>query len=195
MKRLRFKLNVVPDKSAKYWYDRARQYIEYLAIDKSHVTLLCDLIAATSPRKQVKNNIILAYKIYHEYVTTGKIVLTGIMGTHKKNVIRACTGQALSGNKVRAFAENLKGNLQVVTIDMHIIKAYHKSEVNITDTVYKFLSDKIRSEASDLGIMPARYQAMVWQASRTKYQSRQGKKLKVMPVTFDRAITEVINTI
>ncbi len=79
---------------------------------------------------------------------------------------RALKREPLSGNKVRAFADNLKGNRHKVTIDIWICRYYGVE--TLTDKVYQELSDRICSEAAIAGMKPAEYQAMIWTIARVK---------------------------
>jgi hypothetical protein len=152
-----------------HWYEDANQLIvrEY----GDDADFFCKLLAATSPRKQVKANWKLAARIYRTWkrrdVEPDKFgdVLGGLMPAHANNVIRTLQGKPLSGLKVNAFYRNLMGDLSVVTIDMWIIKAYGLKK-SLTELQYKRLTDKITAEAESCGLLPAQYQALVWTAAR-----------------------------
>lgn len=129
--------------------------------------LFIDILAATSPRKQIAANWRLAMRIYHVWKTQGTKAdfMIGTLPAHRKNIKRALCRQELSGNKVRAFAENLKGNLDAVTIDVWIQRWYKAEELTtgtLTDRRYKILAQHIREEAFDNGYKPAEWQAIIW---------------------------------
>jgi len=87
----------------------------------------------------------------------------GVMKTHKPNVIRALKREPLSGNKVRAFAANLKGNLEEVTIDVWVCRFFGwDDKKSMTDKVYKERADHIRLLANCKNLKPAEYQAVIW---------------------------------
>lgn len=152
-----------------HWYRDANKIIvrEYGA----DTEFFCKLLAATSPRKQVKANWRLASDIYRKYKARSDNpaafgdVLGGLMPAHAMNVIRTLQGKPLSGLKVNAFSKNLMGDLSVVTIDMWIIKAYGLKK-SLTELQYRRLSDKITKEALECGLLPAEYQALIWTAAR-----------------------------
>jgi len=100
------------------WYQESRQVIEELYGDDAD--MFCDLLAATSPRKQVKVNWDIAQHIYERYKHDGYIDCKGLMGSHIPNVLRALYREPLHGYKVPAFAANLKGDMNRVTIDTWI---------------------------------------------------------------------------
>jgi hypothetical protein len=139
----------------------------------SDADLFIDILAATSPRKQVSANWRLAMRIYHiwkighgwaklaydtEYDAN---LMTGTLPAHRKNIIRALWRESLSGNKVRAFAANLKGDLDAVTIDVWM-QRYYGCEGTLTDKKYNELADRIRQDSVANGLEPAEYQAIIW---------------------------------
>lgn len=175
------------------WYSEAHDLIvrEY----GDDADFFAKLLAATSPRKQVKANWRLADKIYKAYKThqsnlnmfrsfdhgdinkssvfretkkSGNVlgdVLGGLMPAHAINVIRTLQGKDISGLKVNAFYQNLSGNYHVVTVDMWILLAYGFKK-SLTELQYQRLSDKIKAEAYECGLLPAQYQALIWTAIR-----------------------------
>lgn len=151
------------------WYAKCRAEIE--KIYGTDADLFCDLLAATSPRKQVKANWNLAVKIYELYtavgismcahmVRTNKSGIAGIIPCHKNNIHNALFGEPLSGRKVRAFAANLKGDLTQVTVDVWIGRFYGYEK--ITNEVYDHIEWVIKECAELLGMQPAELQAELW---------------------------------
>lgn len=149
------------------WYKTAATIIKKRF--GSDYALVCDLLAATSPRKQVKANWKLAVRIYHAHKDGKPNPAQGLMPCHKANVDRALKQSPLSGNKVKAFAENLKGNAEAVTIDVWVLRYYNIKKETLSDKDYKELSDRIRAEAKEQNLAPAEYQAIIWTISRAKY--------------------------
>jgi hypothetical protein len=147
----------------KTWYKESREAIEAL-YDKPD--LFCDLLAATSPRNQVKANWRLADKIYMAVQNNEPIPLQGALPCHKGNIDRAIKGLKLSGKKVCSFAENLKGNLEEVTIDIWVLRYYEYQETSLSGKKYELLADRIRQEAKEQGLKPAEYRAKIWTIAR-----------------------------
>lgn len=144
--------------------------------------LFIDILAATSPRKQIKANWRLAMRIYHIW-TTKNVVLegwdnndifaqnlfAGTLPAHRYNIMRALKGEPLSGNKVRAFAANLKGDLEQVVIDVWMQRALSpglKEGRTLTNQEYKRLANIIAYEAEAQDMKPAEWQAIVWCGAR-----------------------------
>ena len=152
-----------------HWYEDANKLIvrEY----GDDADFFCKLLAATSPRKQVKANWKMAAEVYRLYKNRSHNpkafgdYLGTLMPAHLINVLRTFAGKPLSGLKVNAFYRNLAGDLSVVTIDMWIIKAYGLKK-SLTELQYKRLTDKITAEAEQCGLLPAQYQALIWTAAR-----------------------------
>jgi len=141
----------------KHWYQRSRILIYKLFGEDA--PLFIDILAATSPRKRIKENWRCAVRIYHSY-KRGKVNWYGIMETQKANVQRALDREPLSGDKVFAFSENLKGDLTAVTVDTWICKAYNIK--NLTPKRRRFITNDIKDKARELGMFPAEYQAILW---------------------------------
>jgi hypothetical protein len=170
----------------KNWYQECGDSIR--AEFGADSELFIDLLAATSPRKQVSANWRLAMRIYHvwknepqkdwflrcyaankqydkssDYILFHNNMFKGVMKPHRPNVIRALMRQPLSGNKVRAFAANLKGNLNEVTIDVWVCRYYGwDDKKSMTDKVYKQRAAHIKMCSAIYGLKPAEYQATIW---------------------------------
>lgn len=135
--------------------------------------LVAGLLAATSPRVAVKKSWRLAVRVYKAYKAGHEPDWTGYLPNHISNVRRVLAGQELSGPKVRRFYENLTGNLNVVTIDVWMVRYMLKGEhTTISEKDYVQLERKFRRTAKYHGLEPAELQAIIW----TAYRFSQGKK-------------------
>lgn len=175
MRKIRLQLKVELDKvdySALNWYQDANKLIRQLY--GKHWKLFCDILAATSPRKQVKANWRIADVIVRAYIdranNPGKFgdLLGGnrILPAHRNNIVRALAGRKINGQKVWRFAENLKGDLNVVTIDVWLCRAYGIDDKLLTSSLYKRLEKRIQRDAKRCKVTPAGYQAVIWYAIR-----------------------------
>ncbi len=154
------------------WYQDSRAVIVERFGDDAD--MFCDILAATSPRKQVKANWNLAVKILREYKSTGSYFRRGMMKSHWMNVDRALKGEPLSGYKVPAFAANLRGDLERVTIDTWVLSFFRLKQYQIRRAEYFRMEKAIQMLARHRGMKPAEYQAMIWckaveRAGRTPY--------------------------
>lgn len=158
------------DYKAVDWYPNATKLIKELYGDNWR--LFVDVLAATSPRQSVKRNwrqsaaIVQAYANRDVKPKCFGDLLGSVMGTHLNNVVRALQQRPLSGQKVSRFSENLKGNLQVVTIDVWICKAFGIGHKELTTKLYNRLERRIQTDAKKQGIAPANWQAVLWYAVR-----------------------------
>ncbi len=148
------------NKTASNWYAESRQVIEELYGEDAN--MFCDILAATSPRKQVKVNWDIAQNIYKRYKHDGYIDCQEVMGPHIPNVLRALYGEPLHGWKVPAFAANLKGDLNRVTIDLWVLRYFNLRQTRIRRKEYYRLEAAIQKMARRRGMKPAEYQAVIW---------------------------------
>ncbi len=142
------------------WYSDSRKTIE--KIFGNDADLFCDLLAATSPRKQVKVNWSLAKRIYQEYKNTGVFDDKGLFPCHILNVERALAREPLHGYKVPAFAANLKGDMNRVTIDMWVLYYFGLQQSRIRRKEYYRMEAAIQKMARRRNMKPAEYQAKIW---------------------------------
>lgn len=165
----RLQCRVQPDDvdfKAVNWYGDATKLIKEL--HGENWRLFIDLLAATSPRQSVKRNWRQTSDILAAYVNRGQKpnvfgdILGDVMSSHLNNVVRALAGRPINGPKVSRFAENLKGNLGVVTIDVWICKAYGIEHKALTTSVYNRLESKIIGDAKRQCLAPANWQAVLW---------------------------------
>lgn len=173
MKTIRLQCRVRPDGDdykAVNWYPDATKLTQQLYGD--HWQLFVDLLAATSPRQSVKRNWRQSAAILAAYIDRDARpnrfgdMLGDVMASHLNNVVRALQRRPISGQKVSRFAENLKGNLDVVTIDVWICKAYGIEPKALTANVYNRLETKIRTDAKQQELCAANWQAVIWRAVR-----------------------------
>lgn len=178
-KRIRLQLKVQLDRmdySALTWYQDSTKLIKKLY--GKNWRLFVRLLAATSPRQAVKRNwrqtagLVKAYVERKEKPKRFGDLLADVMASHMPNVIRALQGRQLSGPKVSRFAENLMGNLDVVTIDVWICKAYGIEHKKLSAALYARLEKKIIADARRTKATPAGYQAVIWYAIRREHGLR-----------------------
>ena len=106
--------------------------------------------------------------IYRKWTTGQGLDLSQSIRTHHPNIRRAIRNEPLSGPKVSAFAANLMGDFERVTIDVWVLRYYGLSG-SITGKRYAELADRIRHEAREHGYDPAEFQAIIWTIIRKQY--------------------------
>jgi len=161
------------DFRAGLWYSESTKLIKELYGENWR--LFVDLLAATSPRSQVKKNWKIADALLRAYLDRQAKpekyfnLLINLLPAHVNNVLRAFQGKKLHGPKVYRFAENLKGNLDVVTIDVWICRAYGIEQKSLSKTAYKKLENRIIADARRHKQRPANWQAIIWYCIRRTY--------------------------
>lgn len=141
------------------WYANANSIARELSITSGHsLEVTSSVIAAFSPRCPWARNVFLATEFL-----AGNPVAT--LGSSIRNAEKALTMgfDALNGRKTNAFARNIAGNLDAVTIDTWMIKAAGlDSSKSLNKTTYNELSDAVIEVANDYNLRPAVTQALIW---------------------------------
>lgn len=143
-----------------------------------------DIVAATSPRSKVDQNIRRGSYLLAEDVAGRPIADLknpdfpagyGHLAHETQNyMLRDLAGggsfSALNRPKVSSFAENLKGNQAPMTIDTHnfaAITGNMKNKKSPSNTQYKYLEDFQVELADKMNMTPAQFQASVWMGADT----------------------------
>lgn len=69
---------------------------------------------------------------------------------------------ALRGRKTNSFAWNIAGNMDVVTIDVWMIRAAGYERLDANQTMYNDMENVILELAYVFGVEPAQLQALIW---------------------------------
>ena len=139
-----------------------------------------DLVAATSPRSKVGENVRNA-SYYYGLAQRGEPLpaRTGnalneplpspyghiaqrLHVQNANNVLNEGGWPVLQNPKPASFVENLAGNQMPVTIDTHNIRLLGSELDKPAKTEYGFLERAQQEEAAKLGMTPAQYQASAW---------------------------------
>lgn len=147
---------------AKTWYKSAKcnAYAISFTMDIP-LENAASIISAFSPRVQWTRNMSLAWQF-----ATGQDVKC--LGNSIRAAQRAKMSgfSALKGLKTNAFARNIAGDLDCVTIDAWMLRPFGLKAVNKTN--YRTLSDAIRTVALEVNMTPADLQALIWVRLRKK---------------------------
>lgn len=168
------------------WYRRAAESLRQLF--GSDAEIFVRLLAATSPRQGVTENLSMSLRIWIEWNKAGRPVdakgiknvlrpIPGAMfGSRIKNTVRALQGKGrLSGYKVNSFSSNLLGDFEAVTNDAWMAAfAGIDQKVFGTKAGYLAFNAKVRKTASKLGISPAEVQEAIWSFAKTLSALRTG---------------------
>ena len=150
------------------WYANVRESAHEMAaeFDTDYETVAY-VLAATSPRTMWSFNV-----KHTRAILAGEDTPSGALGTNDARG-RAVLDYGLSkignGPKVNAFARNIAGDENAVTIDMWAFAAACgdlPASILARRGVYEMVADAYRIAARKFGISPAQMQAVVWVAIR-----------------------------
>lgn len=148
---------------AATWYVEAQEYARDLAI-KYEVTLdvAAGVIAAFSPRTRWVENVRNA----DLFLNGDPVPTLGNNIRMAEAVVREQNIEALRGRKTNSFAYNIAGNMDVVTIDVWMIRAagYSRNDANVT--MYNEMESAVMELAYSFGVEPAQLQALIWVCAR-----------------------------
>lgn len=150
------------------WYPSALQVAtDYASAYGVSVECAVTVIAHMSPRLHWSRNIAGA-----AIVLSGQDA-KGFMGMSVKNAKKAIASNdplsTLNGNKVKAFAANILGDENAVTIDVWSLRViFGDQEFNdkITTKLYDAYAHSFRLAAKRIGISPRDLQAICWTVAR-----------------------------
>ena len=140
------------------WYARARSWCLKLAHETGYdPRTVADVTAALSPRLQWSVNQRLARNFL-----LGRPI-KGVLQNSMLRALRARVGEGVGeGPKVQAFAANLRGNLERVTVDVWVLRALGIESDRINLGEYRRLEQAIRKAAHMRGENPADFQSVLW---------------------------------
>lgn len=153
------------------WYAEAEDLARSLADTAGSLQIAAEVIAALSPRTIWSRNVVQAYAlVHHDEHLSGSLTRNVEMA---RRVIAGETG-VLKGNKTRAFAANIAGDRERVTVDVWAARAVGVDEDLLTRKgVYDAVEHAYRLAARRRGVEPATMQATVWVIARRNGMSEQ----------------------
>ncbi|WP_164911543.1 DUF7178 family protein [Mycobacteroides franklinii] len=156
------------------WYDSARQWV-IEAAERHNVSneVVAGVIAAYSPQTRWVDNLRDA-----EYHLAGSPLRSGVMGSNVRRAA-AVIEQGLdglgNGPKVKAFARNILGDTDAVTVDVWAARAAFgtmdkaiAAQMIAWVGAYDKVADAYRKAAAHAGVPASVMQATVWVAIRGK---------------------------
>ncbi len=147
------------------WYPLAEQVVRRLAAATGRNELqAASVLAITSPRVQVRRNVLLA----EAYMRGQPMAM--LPGTVAALAHREATGE-IRGPKTAAFRDALLGDTDAVVIDVHVWNAFGFKQHGPLRALRR-LQATLRGFASRLGETPRETQAALWVA----YRASQGYK-------------------
>lgn len=151
------------------WYSQSREAIQRTYGDDWK--LFAGFLAATSAHSTLKANVTIARRTYNQYKETGRVEPDGYMPAHFSQIQKVLETGRPSGQKVGAFYDALLGDENAVVIDLWMQRHYKEPVRTMSKRQYQRLAAKLRVEAHEAGMTPARYQAKRWAEIRGNGQS------------------------
>ena len=142
--------------SARTWYMSARCHAHAIAFTMDiPLENAASVISAFSPRVQWTRNMSLAWAY-----ATGQAV--ACLGNSIRAAERATISgfSALKGQKTNAFARNIAGDSDAVTIDAWMLRPFGLKAANKRN--YTTLANAVRVVAAEVDMTPADLQALIW---------------------------------
>jgi hypothetical protein len=148
---------------AAVWYDDARDVALEVARNLgSSLEIGASIVAAFSPRQTWGRNVINAIAFSNGEHVPG---LANNMTMAQNALLFGF--DALNGQKTNAFARNIAGDTNAVTIDVWMIRAAgFDAAKGVNKSEYNLLADCVRDVAAAFGLSPAVMQALIWIVAR-----------------------------
>lgn len=156
--------DITPDEmqDAKTWYACAKCHAHAIAFTMDiPLENAASIISAFSPRVKWNRNMTLAWQF-----ATGQNVRCLTLSKRNAEKAKTMGFAALNGMKTNAFARNISGDLNAVTIDAWMLRPFGLKEANKTN--YRTLAEAVRVVAAEVGMTPADLQALIWVRLRGK---------------------------
>lgn len=143
---------------AATWYSEAQDIARELSIRYGEpLDRVACVIAAFSPRTTWAKNVVNAQNfLAGEPVPT----LTNNLNMARNGLRDGFS--ALKGRKTNAFAHNIAGFMNYVTVDVWMIRAAGYDRLDANKGMYDLISDVIVDLATAYHVQPAQMQALIW---------------------------------
>lgn len=165
------------------WYRTAesgcRMWANHFGLDVR--TVAC-VIAAISPQCDWQENIRLAFDMLSDRPVYGKALRVNLFKARRILVDRAIAMNPYfkAGPKVCAFAANLSGNGDAVTIDTHGIQAamnHPTTTKSIHPSSYRVFAECYATVAREFGLRPCDFQATIWCVWKRRYSPARKRQI------------------
>lgn len=159
----------------RFWYQRTEEVFTEL-YGKHRVKLIADLFAATSINTSLKSNITLFRRALYE-IDRG-LPVSNYLPNIQKQLHRIRAGQELSGQKIRAFAAAMSGDVNAVVVDVWLLRAFnmegryfrkHSNTIRsagATKKQFTLIESWVRAEAVRRDLQPRELSAILWAGTR-----------------------------
>jgi len=176
------------------WYPKAQGIVrDWASHYRLHDATVACVIAAISPQCDWPHNLIIADDVLADRpVSVGGALHVNIA---KARRLRDTSGEILAGSpvcrmmrevfpcgpKVNAFAQNLAGNMSVVTIDGHAMQAAlndPRADYRLKWNAYAVFAQAYQEVAYEVGRSAAEFQAIIWHVWKSEYPREVKRNLR-----------------
>lgn len=165
------------------WYETARVFCSEAASKYGHTVATSAVVtAALSPQCRWERNIIIADDVLgYRAVSIGGALHTNIRKAEKLRDTGATDTRAVfkDGPKVNAFARNLAGDCDAITVDTHAVQAaYDDILVNVwlRSGPYDVFATAYCEVARSVNLAPCDFQAIVWHVWKREHPHKQPQR-------------------
>lgn len=148
------------------WYDEAGELAASLA-GRHHLQVdeVAGVIAALSPRTSWSRNVAGTVALLEDGDDAARAM--GCIGANVDRAVAVLDGVPLNGPKTRAFAANIAGDREAVTVDVWAMRVADLDENLLSRKgAYDAVADAYRAAARRRGVDPATMQATTWVVAR-----------------------------
>lgn len=150
------------------WYNIANRQLRELFPD--NCGYVADLLALTSPRCHISRNVGFVRSILD-----GDDYPVGIMPTVHRSLERYRISGKIYGKKTGCFAQNLRGNLSPITLDVHMARAFQVPQKTLfRRDIFERIYRNILRLSNEHGLKPAQTQAAIWAGSLISQNRKPG---------------------
>lgn len=148
-------------------------------------TIAC-VIAAISPQCDWTSNLRIAFEVLAgQPLVTGGALRANVTKARRVLADRATTldGYFKGGPKVKAFAANLQGLSNHVTVDTHAVQAALNKPLwrkTFHDNAYAIVADVYRDVAREFDMRPCDFQAVIWCAWKRRHTTSDKKRKRML---------------
>lgn len=161
-------------KKDKAWYSDCRQTLVDL-FGEQELTLVTNLLAATSINTSLKSNITLFRRAYYEI--KNNLPTSNYLPNIQNQINQLREGKELTGRKINSFAKAMRGNVDAVVVDIWLLRAFEMDRKykrnsgphegtfrsgGATDKQYTMIENWVRQEAIYRGVLPYELSSMIW---------------------------------
>lgn len=153
--------------SGARWYDETGQLAASLATDGVTLEQAASVIAALSPRTSWSRNVAGATALLKSGPSAARAVGCMTRNVETARLARRDGFAALNGPKTAAFARNIAGDREAVTVDVWAMRVASLDEDLLTRKgAYDAVAHAYRLAARRRGVDPATMQATTWIVAR-----------------------------